>query len=307
MINSMQLTKNWSQFQSELHDLIENANQILTLSTISENELLNFKKEFFTWDNSVKDWLKHSFVESNSYLNEFRESGTNIYNIPGHNINLPQEFKIIEGKIKSKIEYLLYNERIWSVCDKMVCPEEIDLTERANFKIKQKKELLLKKLYTIHDDHYYPVKELLDGNGIKSKSQTEADDIVRLLKEEGLVDSQGYLGGSVNAKLTIEGISWVEDMEEIHKENYNDIQFDFQEMSKKLDDIVENLNKANIGNEILFDELQELKELYKTLNKKNWGQLLKGKLLDAVLSKVVDLATVSTIYEHLTQHKLKLI
>jgi len=54
------------------------------------------------------------------------------------------------------------------------------------------------------------------------------------------------------------------------------------------DDITASLDKLAQGQEIIFNEIEELKELLYVLNKKNWLEVLKGKAtdkgLDAVLS-----------------------
>lgn len=49
------------------------------------------------------------------------------------------------------------------------------------------------------------------------------------------------------------------------------------------------------GQEILFNELEELKSLYPKLNKKNWSQILKGKLLDMAVEKIIDMSVVKLI------------
>ncbi|MDB4925526.1 MAG: hypothetical protein JWR23_1582 [Mucilaginibacter sp.] len=52
--------------------------------------------------------------------------------------------------------------------------------------------------------------------------------------------------------------------------------------------------------------MQELKDLYNKLSHKNWGQLLKGKLIDIAISKAVDMKTLEFVYKELTDHVLKL-
>jgi len=56
-------------------------------------------------------------------------------------------------------------------------------------------------------------------------------------------------------------------------------------MRAKLDELANKLAKLELGQQItyddLMDELKEMKDLLYVLTKKNWKQLLKGKLLDA--------------------------
>jgi hypothetical protein len=78
------------------------------------------------------------------------------------------------------------------------------------------------------------------------------------------------------------------------------------ELNKKIDEIIATLNKQNFGQEILFNELQELKELYPKLSKKNWGQILKGKLIDLRFAQVINQEIAENIFTELTNQVLRL-
>lgn len=62
------------------------------------------------------------------------------------------------------------------------------------------------------------------------------------------------------------------------------------EINESLQKILEDLNKIKIGQEFTYDdlvqELNELKEFY-FLNKKNWSQMLIGRLTEMVASGVI--------------------
>ena len=66
------------------------------------------------------------------------------------------------------------------------------------------------------------------------------------------------------------------------------------------------LIKQGFGQEILFNELQELKDLYPKLNKKNWGQILKGKLVDLGISQIINQEMAEMIFKGLTEQVLHL-
>ena len=51
------------------------------------------------------------------------------------------------------------------------------------------------------------------------------------------------------------------------------------DLQSTLNDIKSKLSELGFGQQIIFDELDELKE-HLNLGKKNWFQLLKGKLFD---------------------------
>ena len=61
-----------------------------------------------------------------------------------------------------------------------------------------------------------------------------------------------------------------------------------------------------MGKNCFFNELQELKELYPKLNKKNWGQILKGKLIDLGLAQVINKDVMELIFKELTDQILRL-
>jgi len=146
----------------------------------------------------------------------------------------------------------------------------------------------------------------LEGNGIKLRSSNESRELAGILHDDEYIDTLGGLGAEVMARITSKGAMYVEEMGIPHKESYEDIAYDEMEMRDRVDEVLERLNTMGLGQEILFNELQELKEMYGKLNKKNWGQLLKGKLVDLALGKVVENDTIKFVYEQLTGHELKL-
>jgi hypothetical protein len=60
------------------------------------------------------------------------------------------------------------------------------------------------------------------------------------------------------------------------------------DLHNKLNEIIDKIDKQGFGQEILYDEIEDLKENF-NLGKKNWFQLLKGKILDLIVSKVIDI------------------
>jgi hypothetical protein len=74
----------------------------------------------------------------------------------------------------------------------------------------------------------------------------------------------------------------------------------------KIDEVLSELHKLHLGQEIIFDEIEQLRELL-TLDKKNWKQNLKGKLLDMGLSKLLEKEMLEWIYRTLTGDSLSLL
>lgn len=72
------------------------------------------------------------------------------------------------------------------------------------------------------------------------------------------------------------------------------------ELHNKLNIILEKLKKQGFGQQIIFDEIEDLKNHF-NLGKKNWFQLLKGKVVDLTIKKVLNKTTVREIYNTLSE------
>lgn len=61
---------------------------------------------------------------------------------------------------------------------------------------------------------------------------------------------------------------------------------------KKLDELFEKITSLKLGQQIIYDdlvdEIDELKELVNQLSKKNWFEILQGKLISVGLGKLTD-------------------
>ncbi len=68
----------------------------------------------------------------------------------------------------------------------------------------------------------------------------------------------------------------------------------------KLNDIIHKLEKQGFGQQIIFDEIEELKYHF-NLGKKNWFQILKGKLFDLAAAQVLEKAVISEIFAELKE------
>lgn len=75
----------------------------------------------------------------------------------------------------------------------------------------------------------------------------------------------------------------------------------------KLDEMKELLTKLGFGQEIVFDEIRDAKKLTKKLNKKNWTEIITGKLVDLGLSEVISLEMAKKATEFLSGEGIKLL
>ncbi len=71
-------------------------------------------------------------------------------------------------------------------------------------------------------------------------------------------------------------------------------------LHNKLNGIIDNLTELGYGQEIIFNEIDELKEQF-NLGKKSWFQLMKCKLFDLTVSKTLEETIVKEIYETLSE------
>jgi hypothetical protein len=311
MDNYSHLIKDFQIFRNEIHGLVSEANDLIRRLVETEEELLSFTKAKDEWQDRVQDVLKSSFANpDNDFVTEFY----NTYAEPSFHLTeiggkrpVSIRIKDLKATIQSKVDYLIHNLRIIAVCDHISKGDKFDVSERSKYTTQEKLELLLEKLYHLNDDSYYPIEMLLEGNGIKLRNSSESRELAEILKSNGYVEQLGGLGIGILVRITASGSMYVEQQGISYSENYEDIPSDQNEIDSRIDEIIEKLTTLGLGQEILFEELQELKELYAKLNKKNWGQIIKGKLVDLALGKIVENDTIKFIYEKLTGHELKLL
>jgi len=71
------------------------------------------------------------------------------------------------------------------------------------------------------------------------------------------------------------------------------------ELHNLINQIKDDLRKLGYGQEIIFNEMEDLKD-HLNLGKKNWFQLLKGKLFDLSVGKALDEVIVKEVYGRLS-------
>ena len=75
---------------------------------------------------------------------------------------------------------------------------------------------------------------------------------------------------------------------------------EISEFEEKLNSLEIEINKLGFGQEIIFDEIQELKELLKSLKKKNWSEIFKGKLMELVIGEVISVKAMGFALKFIT-------
>jgi predicted transcriptional regulator len=167
--------------------------------------------------------------------------------------------------------------------------------------ISDKNDFILSKLNILFGDDMYSIYRILEFNNIKYRDK-ESREIAEDLYRRGYVILKDRYGDSDKVKISVKGASFIERK---HKRNKNNKTK--SELDKKIDNIIEHLTKLGHGQEIIFNEIDELRELQYNLPKKTWAQLLKGKLIDLALSKVISAETASSVYEYLVNNNFQLL
>lgn len=299
---------NWKEFTAALDVLVEEGDLIHgEVNATSNDEELNrqivLTKE---WVQKGVDLLGDPIIPVTfGFANDFRNSGNNGYRI-NREIPFEKKRKDQAAVIASKLTELYVQKRILSVCDLVTNPESVLIESRSSFTTDQTINLLLDKLYELYDNMLYPVKPILEGNGVPIRRHYEEHDFVKLLLNQGLVESQLALGQPANAQLSVNGRLYVEEQRSTTKPDYSKIPISDEALQQTMDIILHKVSMMEFGQEIIFNELEELKELRGKIKNRTWGQLLKVKLVDLVADKVLDKETVQWIYEEFTKTKLEL-
>jgi len=303
----MKLEKDWELFKKDIEDYVLNIqNLILDYSkskTQSEYDELDTKlKEL---KSQIVEYLQNAFNDqNNSYAHSLKYSNSNNFSFGNRK---PHITELIKKRISNGTELwknLEYYLRILEISDAVIKPDEINLEERKNFDTDEKLELILEKLNQLYDDSYHSVSMILEGNGIELERYNEERELAKFLEDNDYI--RCVHTRTVTAQITLNGRRYIENKRKKEVTDYSKINKSQEELNNKIDEIIDILKIQNFGQEILFNELEELKSLYGTLGKKNWGQVLKGKLVDLGLAQVINKEVMESIFKELTDQILLL-
>jgi hypothetical protein len=303
----MILEKNWDTFKKDIEDFILKAQYLILDYSKSRNQeqYVEYEKKFKELKKEIIEYLEVAFNDkNNSYAYSIRYLNSNSYTIGNQQKQLSDLVKKKNEDCTSLWKTLEYHLRILEISDAVVRPNEIDLKERKNLDTDEKLELILEKLNQLYDNSYHSLSAIIEGNGIELGRYDEERELAKALENYGYV--RCMYARTISAQITLDGRRHIEKKLKKAVTDYSRIDKSQEELSDKIDEIIAILKKQNFGQEILFNELEELKELYSTLNKKNWGQVLKGKLIDLGLAQVINKDIMEQIFSELTDQILRL-
>ena len=303
----MKLEKNWDLFKKDLEKYILNIqNLILDYSqSKTQAEYDELDNKLNELKGQIVEYLQNAFNDpNNNYAQSVKYSDSNNFSFGNRTPHITEliKKKLESGKsIWKNLEYYL---RTLSISDAIIKPDEINLEERRHLDTDEKLDLILEKLNQLYDDSYHSIEMILEGNGIELGRYDEARELAKILEDYGYINCVHTR--TVTAQITLNGKRYLEKKRKKDVTDYSKINKSQEELNGKIDEIIDILKIQNFGQEILFNELEELKELYGKLGKKNWGQVLKGKLVDLGLAQVINKEVMEYIFKELTDQILLL-
>jgi len=185
------------------------------------------------------------------------------------------------------------------ICDAIIWADEIDLNERQNLDTEGRLDLILSKLYDLYDDRkYHSIKWIFEGNGVILNTHGEGWDYGKILENRGYVDI--LTARHTAARLTLEGKLTIEQARKAQVTDYSKISNSDEELKALIKVVLIKIEGLGFGQQIIFDEFDELRNDIPNLSKKSFGQLLKSKLGDLVAAKAFDKAVASEIFKDFT-------
>ena len=299
----MVLKVKWIDFKSQIDEYIIEGEALVEKykSSRTENDLESLKEEKQRWENEVIDYVKTSFEpEHTNFRYEFKaQRGYNT----GFKLGIDQRIKNIIQALKDEINGLDYYLKMLFISDAIIRAEEINLEERKNLDTEGRLDLILSKLYELYDDRlYHSIKWILEGNGIKLNNHGEDWDYAKMLENRNLIDT--ITTKDTGARLTLEGKYAIEQSRKEQVTDYTKISSSDEELKALIEGVLKEVEKLGIGQQIIFDEFDELRDDIPKLSKKSFGQLLKSKLGDLIAAKALDKTLASEIFKQFTDQIL---
>ena len=299
------LKKSFDEFSNETELLKNNGEEICSIIVNDVNELSSFKSKIDSWSNEAIKFIKESFIPENSELVGEIENALDDSN-PTFYANVTEQANNCKLKINRGIEYLIYNRDLIGIQDVISKPHQTDLNIRKGYTITEKMDLILEKLFEVYGNHFYQLDYILEGNGIVSKRHDEHIEMGKILEQKKLIERMVGIGSGYSYRLTTQGVLFIEEKRKTIREDFTNINHTEEQLNSKFEEIKELLKTQGDGQQIIYDEISELKELYTKVPKKNWAEMVKGKLLDLGYAQIINEDTVKHIYKELTEHVLHL-
>jgi hypothetical protein len=297
----MRLSISLPAFEEKCDALVTEGNNIFIIEITETNEALSgFLMEVDNWNEKAKLFLKQSFDPAD---NNFSRDYVNAYQsatIDKTKLSLSE----IKKELESRIQNIQSVKELVKVSDLIINPENPEVLKRKDFAIAQKEDLLLRKLYILYPKgKYYSVRNLFEYNGVQLNGIDDDVNICTPLKQLDDIDFITTPTGAA-AKLTETGVKFVEKfILFINQEPLAPVQSTVNTEDKFIS-ILKELNNSGLVKEIVFDEINDLRQLVNKLTPKQWKEVVLGKLVDLGVQQSVKNDILKSIYEKLTNEKV---
>ena len=275
-----------------------------SISPKSEKQVEQLKKEIRIWEEKIIDFFNNEFYPSSDvFIDMF--GGVGYIIMDEWKVYSLQKMPFVEREYE-KLKWELEEKKssLQPISDYILMTDVLQGKENKYLAtIQEKTDFLLEKLRLVFNDKYYSISQIFELNSIEYRSD-EPFEIARLLEKKGYVISKRpHLNIDMDkVKLSVKGATYIE--RKLKIKNKTEINKD---IDTKLNDIIDRLQKLGYGQEIIFDEIEELRGLTNKMSKKSWGQLLKGKLIDLMLSEIINKDVAISIFEYLTNSHFKML
>jgi hypothetical protein len=266
-------------------------------------------KTNYQLDELLSDWKEHVAARVHENVSPFPEFLTDhfSYNL----VNSPVEdrhrdYIMNENDqeyFQKRIDERVRNLHILLDYLRFLSENQLEKPENVT-SIQAKTDFILDKLYSVFNDNFYSIEFIFDLAGITHRSE-ESIELAEALQKKGYVTSKDYFSKSAFVKLTVKGAAYVERRNKTNLKKR--AQKKEEELNKKVDIVLEKLQNLGYGQEIIFEEIEELKSLSGKLKKKTWIQLLKGKVIDLAMDQVINNETATYILETFSEEVSKLL
>lgn len=234
----------------------------------SEKQVEQLKEEVRVWEEKVIDFFKNEFyLYSEIFTDMFGEvgyvfmSGWKKYALQKMPF-LEREYERLLWELEEKKSSLQF------IADYILMSDCLQGKGNKHFNTFQEKtDFLLEKLRLVFNDKYYSISKIFELNSIEYRSG-EPSEIAKILEKKGYVLIKDRYGDIDEVKISVKGATYIERKLKVKKQFKID-----KDINKKLDDIIDRLQKLGYGQEIIFNEIEELRELTNKISKKSWRQL----------------------------------
>src|SRR5688500_12355664 len=210
MTENLRMTVKFDDFKSKVNSLISEAEPISASKFDDEGGLTIAELAYKEWSQKARNYLISAFNQpSNFVVSSFVNAHANRF-YSGVGASMQSRIETLKENLTIKCTMLRALVELLAVCDAIIAPNSIDLDERANLTITEKIDLLMEKLYHLNPDGYHEITEILEGNGVKLRSQTESRELANIIEANGWGEMFGGLGVEANIRLLSPGVHYVE-------------------------------------------------------------------------------------------------